>query len=78
LGIPTLLAAGAKEALDAHKHAEPHESWAIIVFATIVAGITAFIVVKWLIEYIRSHTFTPFGWYRIVIGGLLLVMLFRA
>ncbi|HTI68988.1 MAG TPA: undecaprenyl-diphosphate phosphatase [Candidatus Limnocylindria bacterium] len=72
LGIPTLLAAGAKEAKDAIHDHTPHESWSIILFATVVAAVTAFVVVKWLIGYVRNHTFTPFGIYRIVVGGALL------
>jgi undecaprenyl-diphosphatase len=29
--------------------------------------------VKWLLLYIRDHRFTPFAWYRIVFGALLLI-----
>jgi len=31
--------------------------------------------VKWLIGYIRSHHFTPFALYRIVLGALLLLFM---
>jgi len=72
LGIPTLLAAGAKETLDALKDHSPHEPFAVIGLAAAFAAVTAFIVVKWLLGYVRSHDFTAFGWYRIVAGGLLL------
>lgn len=78
LGIPTLLAAGAKETLDALKSREPHEPWALIALAGAVAAITAFIVVKWLLGYVRSHSFAVFGWYRIVVGAILLALAFRA
>lgn len=74
LGIPTLLAAGAKEALDALKSHEPHEPWALVFLGTVVAAITAFIVVKWLLNYVRHHTFTPFGWYRIAVGVAILLL----
>ncbi len=74
LGIPTLLAAGAKETLDALKGHEPHEPWMMIIVATLVAAITAFIVVKWLLDYVRHHTFTAFGWYRIVVGAAILLL----
>jgi undecaprenyl-diphosphatase len=72
LGIPTLLAAGAKETLDALKEPTPHEPWAQVCLGGVVAAGTAFVVVKWLLGYVRSHTFTPFGWYRIVAGAALL------
>lgn len=75
LGIPTLLAAGAKELVDAVKlHAE-HEPWVDILFATVVAAASAFLVVRWFLGYIRSHTFNPFGWYRIVLGVAVIVWL---
>jgi undecaprenyl-diphosphatase len=75
LGIPTLLAAGAKELLDAVKlHAE-HEPWVDILFATVVAAASAFLVVRWFLGYIRTHTFNPFGWYRIILGVAVIVWL---
>jgi undecaprenyl-diphosphatase len=78
LGIPTLLAAGAKETLDALKDGTPHEPWGMILLAGVVAAATAFLVVKWLLGYIRSHTFAPFGWYRIFAGAVLLLLASRA
>ncbi|MSU31342.1 MAG: undecaprenyl-diphosphate phosphatase [Pedosphaera sp.] len=72
LGIPTLMAAGAKETLDALRHPSPHEPVALIAFAGVIAAITAFVSVRWLLNYVRSHSFTAFGWYRIVAGILLL------
>jgi undecaprenyl-diphosphatase len=75
LGIPTLLAAGAKETLDALKGHEAHEPWAMVALGTAAAAVTAFMVVKWLLGYIRNHTFTPFGYYRIVVGIAILLLL---
>lgn len=75
LGIPTLLAAGAKETLDAMKTHEAHESWSLILLGTIIAAVTAFVVVKWLLGYVRNHTFTLFGWYRIAVGLAILTLL---
>jgi undecaprenyl-diphosphatase len=75
LGIPTLLAAGGKETYDALKGHAPHEPWLAILLGTIVAAITAFGVVKWLLGYVRNHTFTPFGWYRIAVGVAILLLL---
>lgn len=72
LGIPTLLAAGAKESFDAIRDQTPHEEWSLIAFGCLVAAVSAFLVVRWLLGYVRNHTFVPFGWYRIGIGLLLL------
>ena len=35
--------------------------------------LSAWICVRWLLRYIATHTFTPFAWYRIAFGILVLV-----
>ena len=75
LGIPTLLAAGALQVYSAHKHsALQSENWTMVALATVVAAITAFLVVKWLLRFVQTHTFIGFGVYRIVLGILILLM----
>ena len=37
-----------------------------------VSGVTAFLVIRWLIRYVASHDFTPFAWYRIAFGAVVL------
>jgi undecaprenyl-diphosphatase len=49
-----------------------HFGWAIVV-GFIAAFISAFICVRWLIQYVASHTFVPFAWYRIVFGVVVLI-----
>jgi len=49
-----------------------HFGWAIEV-GFIAAFISAFICVRWLIQYVASHTFVPFAWYRIVFGVVVLI-----
>jgi undecaprenyl-diphosphatase len=76
LGIPTLLAAAALEVLGAIKHPEENPvNWSMCALGTAVAAITAFGVVKWLLKYVQSHTFTVFGWYRIALGAAILLLL---
>ena len=38
----------------------------------VAAFISAFLCVRWLLRYIGSHDFTPFAWYRIVFGLIVL------
>lgn len=38
----------------------------------IAAFLSAFLCVRWLLRYISSHDFTPFAWYRIVFGLVVL------
>lgn len=78
LGIPTLLAAGAYEIFSAfHHHEAGHENWSMVFLGSVVAMITAFIVVKWLLRFVQMHTFNGFGWYRIALGIALLILLKR-
>jgi len=39
-----------------------------------VSTVVAFIAVKWLLHYIRTHRFTVFAVYRLVVGGILLAL----
>jgi undecaprenyl-diphosphatase len=74
LGVPTLLAAGGYEVLSAIRHGEAaHESWGFVALGTMVATLTAFATVKWLLRFVQTHTFVVFGWYRILLGGLILL-----
>jgi undecaprenyl-diphosphatase len=49
-----------------------HFGWAILA-GFIAAFISAFICVRWLIQYVASHTFVPFAWYRIIFGVVVLI-----
>ncbi len=78
LGIPTLLSAGALKIYEAIKEEQTSINWLLIAWGTFIAAATAFIAVKWLLKFVRSHTFNGFGWYRIVLGAaILLWMQFR-
>ena len=49
----------------------PSENRAALSIAFMVSTRTAFVVVKWLLSYIKSHRYTLFAWYRIVLGLVL-------
>lgn len=46
--------------------------WMLLVIAMVVAYVVSLIAVKFLVNYVRRHDFTVFGWYRIVLGVLVL------
>lgn len=74
LGIPTLMAAGGFKILSAIKDGEAaHEDWGMVALGIVVSALSAFVVVKWLIRFVQSHTFNGFAWYRILLGGALLI-----
>jgi len=71
LAVPTLIAAGA---YDFWKNRTLFNSGDLGIFAvgSVAAFASAFLCVRWLLRYIASHDFTPFAWYRIVFGAVVL------
>ncbi len=47
----------------------------ILVLGTVVAFASAYFGVKWFIEYLQRNSLSLFGWYRIVVGIILLFIL---
>ena len=76
VGIPTLLSAGAYEASKAIRQNNPPTTndWMLLAIGTVTAAATAFLVVRWLLRFIQTHSFVAFGWYRIVLGVTLLAI----
>jgi undecaprenyl-diphosphatase len=76
VGIPTMFAASGYELIKAIKSdGGVHEDWSALAIAFVVSLVTAFVAVKWLLGYIRTHRFTAFAIYRIVLGIALLLAL---
>lgn len=73
LGIPTMFAASGYSLLkEVHSNGMP-DQWGQFTLGFVVSTLSAFVVVKWLIGFVRSHTFRGFAWYRLVLGiGILL------
>ena len=74
VGIPTMFAASAYELAKTARGGAAHEDWGALGLGFVVSAVTAFIAVKWLLGYIRTHRFTPFAIYRIVFGAILLLV----
>jgi undecaprenyl-diphosphatase len=72
LAIPTLMGAGA---YSLYKERALLSVADLPVFAvgSVVAFVSAYACVRWLLRYIASHTFVPFAWYRIAFGALVLL-----
>ena len=45
---------------------------AILIVGMIVAFLVSILVIRFLMGYIKKHDFKVFGWYRIVLGALVL------
>lgn len=72
LAIPTMAAA---TALDLLKSASSFTSadFSLLSIGFVTSFIVALFAIKWLLKYIKNHTFTGFGVYRVLVGviGLL-------
>ena len=78
VGIPTMLAASGLKIFKALHHPPPGtapEHWGAVLLGFIVSAIVSFLVVKWLLRYVQTHTFTLFGWYRIGLAALIGILL---
>ena len=49
---------------------------AILLTGMIVAFVVSVIVIRFLMSYIRKHDFKVFGWYRIVLGVIVIACYF--
>ncbi len=73
LAFPTMIAASGFE-LFKYRHLLTHDIIGLIAIGFITSFVVALVVVAWFIRYVQHHAFTGFGVYRIVFGGLVLVL----
>ena len=45
----------------------------VLVLGTVVAFVVSLFVIKFLMDYIRKHNFKIFGWYRILVGIIVIL-----
>jgi undecaprenyl-diphosphatase len=85
LAVPTLAGAFAKSLWDAYRHdLNPlnqhdilltHANINMIILGNIIAFLVAILAIKGFITFLIKHGFRLFGWYRIILGILLLAFL---
>lgn len=76
VGIPTMFAASGYAFLELAKKGQlASENWTDVAVAFTAAVITGFMVVKWLMGYIKRRPFTGFAIYRMALGVALLLFL---
>jgi len=77
LAVPTMFGATAKKLLDFYQGGytlTSHEAGMLIV-GNVVGFIVAIIAIKSFIGFLTKHGFRFFGWYRIVVGVIIIVLL---
>ncbi|MDD4779664.1 MAG: undecaprenyl-diphosphate phosphatase [Tissierellia bacterium] len=71
MAIPTMLGASGLKLLKAGFDFSGFE-WAVLGVGSLVAYIVSIVVIKFLLDYIRKNDFKSFGYYRIVLGFIVL------
>lgn len=71
LAIPTMLGASALKLAKAGLAFSGLE-WVVLLTGSIVAFVVSVFVIKFLMDYIKKHDFKVFGYYRIVLGIIVL------
>lgn len=72
LGIPVMFGASALKIIK-YGLAFSGQEIAILLIGMVSAFVVSILAIKFLMGYIKNHDFKVFGWYRIVIGMLVLV-----
>ena len=75
LAVPTMLVASALKLVKTGFAFSGFE-WLILATGSIVAYIVSILAIKFLLDYIKKHDFKVFGYYRIVLGILVLAYFF--
>ncbi len=71
LAIPTLIGAGVYS-LWKERALLSAADLPLFAVGFVVSFLSAWLCVRWLLRYISSHSFTPFAWYRIAFGIVVL------
>ena len=74
LAVPTMFAATAYKLLKGYKLIHKEEI-GLLVLGNIVAFVVALIAIKFFIGYLQKHGFKWFGYYRIIAGIILLILI---
>lgn len=78
LAVPTMAGATLLDLIDMFKE---DTTWAtadnmvVLAVGCVVAFVVALLAMKWFVGFISKYGFKAFGWYRIVVGLVILVML---
>jgi undecaprenyl-diphosphatase len=76
LAVPTMFAATAKKLLDFYKEGltlDSHEI-SLLIFGNVIAFIVAILAIKFFIGMLNKNGFKVFGWYRIIVGAVLIIL----
>ncbi len=78
LAVPTMLAATVKSLYDVYQKTPEvlnTSSISTLLLGSVIAFIIALLTIRFLIGWLQKHGFRAFGWYRIALSCLLLVLI---
>lgn len=77
LAVPTMLAATVYKCFKLIKEDVSiiYDNLDTLIIGNVVAFIVALLAIKFFINFVTKHGFKAFGWYRIIVGGAILIML---
>jgi undecaprenyl-diphosphatase len=74
LAVPTMFAASAYEMIKSYKSIQPQHI-NILIIGNVVAFLVAMLAIKGFISFLTKHGFKAFGYYRIIVGAVILILL---
>lgn len=77
LAVPTMFGATSKKLYDFYKsgYELSGEQINLLLIGNIVGFVVAIIAIKSFIGFVTKYGFRAFGWYRIVVGGIIVILL---
>ena len=51
----------------------PLSAWAVLAVASVVAFAVSMVAIKFLMDFVKKHSFAPFGVYRIILGAAVIL-----
>ena len=78
LAVPTMFAATAYKVLKLFLDGGTEilvNNLSALLIGNVVAFIVALLAIKFFISFVTKYGFKAFGWYRIIVGGLIIIML---
>lgn len=76
LAVPTMFGATAKKLYDFYKegHNITHDEINLLLVGNLVGFLVAMLAIKTFIGYLSKHGFKVFGYYRIIVGSIILLL----
>lgn len=75
LAVPTMFAASVFKLYKDYQVLFEGNNFFILIVGNVASFIVAMLSIKYLMKYLTNHGFKAFGWYRIIVGATILIML---